>query len=112
MARPTLAALQTIIDEKVQRILALEAQLAELRTTNESLGAQCAELRAARSAPPPAPDGARITERGARYQLRHYGRYWKVAVPRNEDVHAALAEFRAAHPEHAQSTVSVERYDA
>lgn len=98
MARPTIASLRAELDEKVQRILALEAQVAELRTQVQ--------------APKPAAPGARITGRGALYEVRDYGRFWKVAVARDVDVRAALAEFRADHPRYAAATLSVERFDA
>jgi uncharacterized protein involved in exopolysaccharide biosynthesis len=93
MARKTVAELNALLDEKVARILALEAQLAELRAQ-------------------PAAPGARVTERGALYHIRHYGRFFKVAVARSVDVRAALDEFKAAHPQYAAKTISVERFDA
>jgi hypothetical protein len=91
MARKTVAELNDIISSKVARILELEAQLAELRASS--------------TAPT-----ARITEAGALYEVRSYGRFFKVAVPWSGDVREALAEFRASNPKYAQSTVAVERY--
>lgn len=76
-------------------ILALEAQIAQLRASRE------------RTAP-----NAAITERGASYSIRDYGRYFKVAVKRGDNVREALAEFRAAHPQYATSNVAVEYVDA
>jgi len=93
MARKTVAELNAIIDDKVARILTLEATIAELRAKPE------------RSTPT-----ARVTELGALYEVRSYGRFFKVAVPYDGDVRAALAEFRSANPKYAQSTVAVERY--
>lgn len=98
MARPTIADLQAQLAEKVQHILALEAQVAELR----------AQAQAAKPAAP----SARVTARGTLFHVRDYGRFWKVAVARDVDVRAALDEFRAEFPQYAGKTISVERFDA
>ena len=95
MARPTIAELRAQLDEKTAQILALEAQIAQLRASRE------------RTAP-----NAAVTERGASYSIRDYGRYFKVAVKRGDNVREALAEFRAAHPQYATSNVAVEYVDA